>query len=226
MTARIGVFGIGLAAYWPQFPGMKERLEGYQGVVEERVRGFGGEVVSAGLVDTPEGGARRRASLPARGRGPDSMLRGDLRHVVAGAAGGAEGAGSGVGAESATVRRRSIMKPRIPRSGWRTVRSAACRRLPTPSRAPASISTWSRASFTRTPLRGAKSKTGAAPRPLRAPSASAASAFWAIPIRACWTCIPTSPRCTRSLARTSRYWRWTTWRNGWRPRALRKSPRS
>ncbi len=55
MTARIGVFGIGLAAYWPQFPGMKERLEGYQGAVEERVRGFGGGVVSAGLVDTPEG---------------------------------------------------------------------------------------------------------------------------------------------------------------------------
>ena len=55
MSARIGVFGIGLAAYWPQFPGMKERLEGYQRVVEDRVRGFGGEVVSAGLVDTPEG---------------------------------------------------------------------------------------------------------------------------------------------------------------------------
>jgi L-arabinose isomerase len=54
MTARIGIFGIGLAAYWPQFPGMKERLEGYQRAVEDRVRGFGGEVVSAGLVDTPE----------------------------------------------------------------------------------------------------------------------------------------------------------------------------
>ena len=55
MSARIGVFGIGLAAYWPQFSGMKERLEGYQGAVEDRVRGFGGEVASAGLVDTPEG---------------------------------------------------------------------------------------------------------------------------------------------------------------------------
>src|ERR1017187_5522749 len=54
MNARIGIFGIGLAAYWPQFSGMKERLEGYQGAVEDRVRGFGGEVVSAGLVDTPE----------------------------------------------------------------------------------------------------------------------------------------------------------------------------
>lgn len=55
MTARIGIFGIGLAAYWPQFPGMKERLEGYQRVVEDRVGGFGAVVVSAGLVDTAEG---------------------------------------------------------------------------------------------------------------------------------------------------------------------------
>jgi L-arabinose isomerase len=55
VTARIGIFGIGLAAYWPQFPGMKERLEGYRRAVEDRVRGFGGDVVSAGLVDTPEG---------------------------------------------------------------------------------------------------------------------------------------------------------------------------
>ena len=55
MNGRIGVFGIGLAAYWPQFPGMRERLEGYQRSVEDRVRGFGATVVSAGLVDTPEG---------------------------------------------------------------------------------------------------------------------------------------------------------------------------
>jgi L-arabinose isomerase len=52
MTVRIGIFGIGLAAYWPQFPGMQERLEGYQRTVEDRVRGFGAEIVSAGLVDT------------------------------------------------------------------------------------------------------------------------------------------------------------------------------
>src|SRR3954470_1420872 len=51
-AAKIGVFGIGLAAYWPQFEGLRERLEGYQRHVEERLRSFGGEVVSAGLVDT------------------------------------------------------------------------------------------------------------------------------------------------------------------------------
>jgi L-arabinose isomerase len=66
MTARIGIFGIGLAAYWPQFPGMKERLEGYQRMVEDRVHGFGAEVVSAGMVDTPEG-ARAAGQLFLRG---------------------------------------------------------------------------------------------------------------------------------------------------------------
>lgn len=53
--AKIGIFGIGLAAYWPQFEGLKEQLEGYQRVVEEQLRAFGGEVVSAGLVDTAPG---------------------------------------------------------------------------------------------------------------------------------------------------------------------------
>ncbi len=51
-SARVGVFGIGLAAYWPQFPGLRERISGYQARVEERVGELGGEVVSAGLVDS------------------------------------------------------------------------------------------------------------------------------------------------------------------------------
>jgi L-arabinose isomerase len=52
VQGRIGVFGIGLHAYWEQFPGLKERLEGYQREIEERIASFGGKVVSAGLVDT------------------------------------------------------------------------------------------------------------------------------------------------------------------------------
>ncbi len=52
--ARVGVFGIGLEAYWSQFDGLRERIEGYQARVEERVRELGAEVVSAGLVDTAE----------------------------------------------------------------------------------------------------------------------------------------------------------------------------
>jgi L-arabinose isomerase len=30
---KVGLFGIGLAAYWPQFKGLKRRLEGYQRIV-------------------------------------------------------------------------------------------------------------------------------------------------------------------------------------------------
>src|SRR5215208_2390665 len=52
--ARVGVFGIGLDTYWPQFEGLKERIEGYQRRVEERVADLGGEVVSAGLVDSAQ----------------------------------------------------------------------------------------------------------------------------------------------------------------------------
>ena len=60
--ARVGVFGIGLATYWPQFAGLKERIEGYQARVEDRVRELGGEVVSAGLVDD-ERAAREAGDL-------------------------------------------------------------------------------------------------------------------------------------------------------------------
>ncbi len=61
---RVGIFGIGLAAYWPQFPGLKERLEGYTRRVIERVAPWA-EVVSAGLVDDAEG-ARAAGDLFAR----------------------------------------------------------------------------------------------------------------------------------------------------------------
>jgi L-arabinose isomerase len=49
--AKIGIFGIGLAAYWPQFKGLKERLESYQKQIEEKLKDFGAEVISVGLID-------------------------------------------------------------------------------------------------------------------------------------------------------------------------------
>src|SRR3954465_11966990 len=52
--ARVGVFGIGLEAYWPQFEGLRERIEGYQRRVEQRVGELGGEVIGAGLVDSAQ----------------------------------------------------------------------------------------------------------------------------------------------------------------------------
>lgn len=55
IKAKIGVFGIGLAAYWPQFEGLKERLEGYQKQIENKITAMGAEVISAGLVDDAPG---------------------------------------------------------------------------------------------------------------------------------------------------------------------------
>jgi L-arabinose isomerase len=63
----VGVFGIGLAAYWPQFDGLKERLERYQAGLERRLAELGADVVSAGLVDTPEA-ARAAGAALAGGR--------------------------------------------------------------------------------------------------------------------------------------------------------------
>ncbi|MEL6150547.1 MAG: arabinose isomerase, partial [Chloroflexota bacterium] len=64
-NAKIGVFGIGLAAYWPQFDGLKARLEGYQKQVEDRIAAMGADVVSAGLVDDAPG-AREAGDLFTR----------------------------------------------------------------------------------------------------------------------------------------------------------------
>lgn len=54
-TARIGLFGIGLAAYWPQFDGVKQAIERHLSHIEQHVAAWG-EVTSAGLVDTPQSG--------------------------------------------------------------------------------------------------------------------------------------------------------------------------
>ena len=63
--ARVGVFGIGLAAYWLQFDGLRERLEGYQQRIEARLEDMGAEIVSAGLVDTPQSARQAGAALAA-----------------------------------------------------------------------------------------------------------------------------------------------------------------
>jgi len=62
---RVGIFGIGLAAYWPQFEGLRERLEEYQRKIEERLEALGAEVVSAGLVDTAQGARQAGDTLCA-----------------------------------------------------------------------------------------------------------------------------------------------------------------
>ena len=51
---RVGLFGIGLDTYWPQFAGLKERLEGYLGEVADKLGRPGVEIVNLGLIDSPE----------------------------------------------------------------------------------------------------------------------------------------------------------------------------
>src|ERR1700739_943264 len=65
---RIGLCGIGLDAYWPQFDGLQARLEGYVRQVEDRLKSTGPTVLNLGLVDTAQGGreaghAFRRADV-------------------------------------------------------------------------------------------------------------------------------------------------------------------
>ena len=49
---KIGLFGIGLDSYWPQFAGLKDRLEGYLREVEKKLNGIHPYIINAGLVDT------------------------------------------------------------------------------------------------------------------------------------------------------------------------------
>lgn len=65
---RVGLCGIGLDAYWPQFEGLRARLEGYVRQVGELLEKAGAAVENLGLVDTPQRGreaghACRRANV-------------------------------------------------------------------------------------------------------------------------------------------------------------------
>ena len=54
---RIGLVGIGLDTYWPQFPGLKKRLEGYTARIETKIANqacANVQIVNLGLVDSPE----------------------------------------------------------------------------------------------------------------------------------------------------------------------------
>ena len=51
---KVGLFGIGLDTYWPQFNGLLSRLEGYLGQIKSQIESMGVTVVDAGMVDNPE----------------------------------------------------------------------------------------------------------------------------------------------------------------------------
>jgi L-arabinose isomerase len=51
---RVALIGLGLEAYWPQFEGLRERLEGYLEHVVGKVSSPTREIVALGLIDTPQ----------------------------------------------------------------------------------------------------------------------------------------------------------------------------
>lgn len=53
-TIRIGLFGIGLDTYWPQFSRLKDRLDSYVERVAQKLKRPGVEIVNLGLVDNPD----------------------------------------------------------------------------------------------------------------------------------------------------------------------------
>ena len=55
VRCKVGLFSIGLAAYWPQFAGLRERLAGYGRFIGERMRAMGAEVIDVGMVDDQRG---------------------------------------------------------------------------------------------------------------------------------------------------------------------------
>ena len=50
---KVGLFGVGLDTYWPQFEGLLSRLKGYQNEIKNKITQFGVTVVDAGMVDNP-----------------------------------------------------------------------------------------------------------------------------------------------------------------------------
>lgn len=54
--ARVGLFGIGLAAYWPQFPGLQESILSHLRYIVSAIKPWA-EVVDGGLIDTAQAGA-------------------------------------------------------------------------------------------------------------------------------------------------------------------------
>jgi L-arabinose isomerase len=51
---KVGLFGIGLDTYWPQFPGLRDRLAEFIRVVARKLESSHARVINLELIDTPE----------------------------------------------------------------------------------------------------------------------------------------------------------------------------
>lgn len=62
-TVSVGLFAIGLDTYWPQFTGLKDRLERYREGIRDRLKSPHLRVVDAGMVDSVEGARAAAATF-------------------------------------------------------------------------------------------------------------------------------------------------------------------
>ena len=60
---KIGLFGIGLDTYWPQFEGLRDRLIGYQHRIAGQMRRPEIDIVNCGLIDNPIDARRAAETL-------------------------------------------------------------------------------------------------------------------------------------------------------------------
>lgn len=51
---KAGIFSIGLDTYWAQFDGLLNHLNGYHGLIRDKISAMGVEMADAGMVDNPE----------------------------------------------------------------------------------------------------------------------------------------------------------------------------
>jgi L-arabinose isomerase len=64
---RLGLFGIGLDTYWPQFAGLYDKLVGFQARIHARLAAGGATVIDAGLVDNLDKSAAAAELFRAEG---------------------------------------------------------------------------------------------------------------------------------------------------------------
>ena len=59
LTARIGIFGVGLDTYWEQFPGLLDDLLAKKEILKRKLSAHSVELFDFGMVTTPNGPRRR-----------------------------------------------------------------------------------------------------------------------------------------------------------------------
>ena len=209
--ARVGVFGIGLDAYWPQFEGLRERIEGYQRRVEERVARRSAARSSPPGSSTPRRGAREAGDRFAAAQ-VDLVLCHAVTYATSSQVLPAVQAAKVPVVLLGLQPTATLDYEHIDTGEWLANCAACCvpelagaftrARIPYDTVA-GTIDDDERA-WAKIARLGARGGRGARAAPRRGSASSAT------PIRACSTCTPTSPPSTRSSARTSRCSRSTT----------------